>query len=112
MQQHYEPVQYELARHEPAHYEVSRERLLQQAMSQSPTKMYQECISPSRRQVKDYLGVRQPVGDTSSVSALNLDISDQVSQSGPSEAYRYKPQRHEDLLSQIQDTIHISEVHN
>ena len=34
-----------------------------------------ECISPSRRQLEDYLEINQPVGDTSSVSALNMDNS-------------------------------------
>ena len=39
--------------------------------------MYQEvsAISPSRRQVENYLEISQPVGDTSFISALNQSSS-------------------------------------
>jgi len=85
--------------------------------------MYQHlnCISPNRRQAKNYLEVDQPMGESSSLSALNPELhSSRVSEINlsvsqqPSQTYdRYNGyQKHEDLLSKITDTIRQSEVHN
>ena len=66
-------------------YELSRERYVQQAISMSPTKMFeqqhnpnpkqQQMMSPGRRQANSYLDINQPVGDTSSLSMVNPDHS-------------------------------------
>ena len=53
---------------------------MQQAISMSPTKMYEHqpsalCLSPNRRQANNYLEVSQPIGDNSSMSHLNQDQS-------------------------------------
>lgn len=58
--------------------------------------------------------MNQPVGDTSSVSALNPENSSaEVSLQNEDEIYReYSRRKHEDLLNKISDTIRQSDVHN
>ena len=109
-------------------YELSRERLVQHAISRSPTKMFENptVVSPTRRQANSYLDINQPAGDTSSLSMINQDHSNsrasvdlaasrQASMTGGADSYRayQKPKKkHEDLLGKISDTIRMQDIHN